>query len=101
MKFFSLAGIVVGLNIAISSLQAQPYGLTNGTAIGAYVNNTLPTMAPNSAATYDVTVAYTNLVFNQPLFLIPYPHTNLQMVIEKAGVIRIFPNRPDVGCQRG
>lgn len=74
---------------------AQPYGLNEGTAIAPYLNGTLPSSAPNANATYEVAVAYTNLVFNQPLFLTPYPGTNWQVVIEKAGVIRIFPNRPD------
>ena len=81
---------------SLACLWAQPYGLTRGAAIGPYLNSALPASAPNSSATYDVTVAYTNLVFNQPLFFAPYPNTNWQVVIEKAGVIRIFPNRPNV-----
>lgn len=77
-------------------LTAQPYGLTSATAIGSYLNSTLPTTAPNVSATYDVTVAYTNLVFNLPLYLTTYPGTNLMVLIEKNGVIRLFPNRPNV-----
>ena len=78
-----------------ASLRAQPYGLTNGSAIGAYFNGKLPATAPNPNAAYDVTIAYTNLVFNQPLYLCPYPGTNYMVVIEKAGMIRLFPNRPN------
>ncbi len=85
-----------GLLAMAGTLYAQPYGLNQAAAIGPYLNNTLPASAPNVSATYDVTVAYTNLVFNQPLFLTPYPRTNWMALIEKAGLIRIFPNKPDV-----
>ncbi len=78
-----------------SLAQAQPYGLTNATPFGAFLNGALPASAPNSSATYDVTIAYTNLVFNQPLYLTQYPRTNYLTLVEKAGIIRIFPNRPD------
>lgn len=77
---------------------AQPYGLSNAAPIGGYLNGTLPTASPNSSATYDVTVAFTNLVFNQPLYLTQYPGTNYLVVIEKAGVIRLFPNRPNASA---
>src|SRR5215471_9674933 len=77
---------------------AQPYGLVNGTPIGPYLNGSLPKTSPNSTATYDVAVAFTNLVFNQPLYLTQYPGTNYMVIIEKAGVIRLFPNRPDAGA---
>ena len=87
--------VLVALLVSAAKLCAQPYGLTSGTAIGSYLNSALPTTAPNVSATYDVTVAYTNLVFNLPLFLTTYPGTNLMVLIEKNGVIRTFPNRPN------
>lgn len=79
----------------VAQLWAQPYGLSSGTAIGSYLNSSLPTTAPNVSATYDVTVAYTNLVFNLPLYLTTCPGTNLMVLIEKNGTIRTFPNRPN------
>ena len=88
--------LACGLLLTAGTLCAQPYGLTQGTAIGAYLNSTVPTTAPNVSATYDVTVAYTNLVFNQPLYLTRYPNTNWMALIEKAGVIRLFQNTPGV-----
>ena len=96
MKFLSAGVALLVLIFTIGNLFAQPYGLTNGTALGPYLNNTLPTSAPNTSATYDVTIAYTNLTFNQPLYLTSYPKTNMMVLIEKPGVIRIFPNKPDV-----
>lgn len=82
--------------VIVGTLSAQPYGLNQGAAIGAYLNGTVPTTAPNVSASYDVTVAYTNLVFNQPIYLTPYPNTNWMVLIEKAGVIRLFQNTPGV-----
>ncbi len=75
--------------------KAQPYGLTNATPFGAYLNGALPPSSPNANATYDVTIAYTNLIFSQPLYLAQYPGRNYLVIVEKAGVIRVFPNRPN------
>ncbi len=90
--------LTCGSLVMAGNLHAQPYGLNQGAAIGAYLNNTLPTTAPNVSASYDVTVAYTNLVFNQPLYLTRYPNTNWMVLIEKAGVIRLFQNTPGVSA---
>ena len=90
--------ILVGWLMFAGNIFAQPYGLNSGTAIGSYLNSSLPTTAPNVSATYDVTVAYTNLVFNLPLYLTPYPKTNWLVLIEKNGTIRLFPNRPDAAA---
>ena len=93
-SFFALIAALL-LVVCAGSLPAQPYGLTNGAAFTAYLSGKLPTTAPNPSASYDVTVAYTNLTFNLPLYLTAYPGTNYMVLIEKGGVIRIFPNRPD------
>ena len=81
--------------LAAASLGAQPYGLNTATPIGPFLNNILPHTPPNSTATWDVEVAYTNLVFFQPMFLAPYARTNWEVLIEKPGIISMFPNRPD------
>jgi glucose/arabinose dehydrogenase len=85
--------LLLAVFVLAISLRAQPYGLSNGAPFTAYLNGQLPTTAPNPNAAYDVTVAYTNLVFNLPLYLCAYPGTNYMVVIEKNGVIRLFPNR--------
>src|ERR1043165_2279323 len=74
----------------------QPYGLTNAIPVGGYFNGTFPPAAPNSGATFDVEVAYTNLSpFNLPIFMTAHPLTNAMVLIEKNGRIRMFPNRRD------
>jgi uncharacterized repeat protein (TIGR03806 family) len=75
----------------------QPYGLTNAVPVGGYFNGTFPPAAPNSGATFDVEVAYTNLSpFNLPIYMTAHPLTNAMVLIEKNGRIRMFPNRRDV-----
>jgi glucose/arabinose dehydrogenase len=76
---------------------AQPYGLTNPVPVGAFLNGVLPSSAPNSGATFDVEVAYTNLsAFNLPIYMTAHPLTNAIVLIEKNGRIRMFPNRRNV-----
>lgn len=77
-------------------LHAQSYGLDIATAVGPYLNNIFPHSAPNTTAKWDVEVAYTNMVFDQPMYMTPYPRTNWQVLVEKPGIIYIFPNRRDV-----
>jgi uncharacterized repeat protein (TIGR03806 family) len=87
----------LGLILSILAVQAQPYGLTNAIPVGGFLNGILPPAAPNSGATFDVEVAYTNLApFNLPIYMTAHPLTNAMVLIEKNGRIRMFPNRPDV-----
>jgi glucose/arabinose dehydrogenase len=84
--------------IALSGFicKAQPYGLTNAIPVGGFLNGLLPPSAPNSGATFDVEVAYTNLSpFNLPIYMTAHPLTNATVLIEKNGRIRMFPNRPN------
>lgn len=85
--------------IALSGVvaNAQPYGLTNAIAVGPFLSGVFPPSAPNSGATFDVEVAYTNLSpFNLPIYMTAHPLTNAIVLIEKNGRIRMFPNRPNV-----
>jgi glucose/arabinose dehydrogenase len=87
------------LAIALSGFiaTAQPYGLTNPVPVGPFLNGILPPSPPNSGATFDVEVAYTNLSpFNLPIYMTAHPLTNAIVLIEKNGRIRMFPNRPNV-----
>ena len=77
--------------------KSQPYGLTNAVPVGGFLNGIFPSSAPNSGATFDVEVAYTNLSpFNLPIYMTAHPLTNAMVLIEKNGRIRMFPNRRDV-----
>jgi glucose/arabinose dehydrogenase len=80
----------------VGSLCAQPYGLDTATAIGPYLNHVFPPTAPSASASWNVEVAFTNVTFNQPMFMTPYPGTNRLVMIHKPGWISTFPNRRDV-----
>lgn len=76
-------------------LPAQPYGLDQPQAIGPYLNNVFPSVAPSSTASWNVEIAFTNATFDQPMFLLPYPGTNRLVVVHKTGRISSFPSRRD------
>src|SRR5689334_907619 len=75
---------------------AQPFGFDSATAIGPYLNNVFPHTAPSASSSWNVEVAFTNVTFNQPMFMTPYPGTNRLVVLHKPGRISTFPNRRDV-----
>jgi uncharacterized repeat protein (TIGR03806 family) len=94
MKSLAVAIGVLVVSVGIST--AQPYGLDTPQPVGPYLNNTFPPTAPSSSASWHVEIAFTNVLFNQPMFLLPYPGTNRLVILHKPGTISTFPNRPNV-----
>ena len=93
MKLFVFAGVMLAWLIAAGSLMAQPYGLDQPQPVGAYLNNVFPHTAPSSSASWNTEVAFTNITFDQPIFMLPYPGTNRLVMVHKTGRITTFPNR--------
>lgn len=93
MKHFVAAAVLLGLLIVANPLSAQPYGLNQPAPIGAYLNGIFPSNAPSSTAAYNVEVAFTNIIFDQPIFMLPYPGTNRLVMLHKPGYITTFPSR--------
>src|SRR5690242_13972147 len=91
-----LAVIFALLGMVVTSVLAQPYGLDQPQPIGPYLNNVFPPTAPSSSASWNVEIAFTNAIFDQPMFLLPYPGTNRLVILYKPGNISTFPNRRDV-----
>jgi len=77
-------------------LSAQPYGLDQPQPIGPYLNSVFPPKAPSASASWNVEVAFTNVSFDQPMFLLPYPGTNRLVMLHKPGLVSTFPNRRGV-----
>jgi glucose/arabinose dehydrogenase len=77
-------------------LFAQSYGLDAAQPIEPYLNGAFPSVAPSSSASWHVDVAFTNVTFDQPIFLTPYPGTDRLVILHKPGRISTFPNRRDV-----
>ncbi len=93
MKPSVVAGALLGLLVAAISSNAQPYGLDQPEPIGAYLNGVFPHTAPSATASWNVAVAFTNITFDQPIFMLPYPGTNRLVMVHKTGRITTFPNR--------
>ncbi|HEX7652094.1 MAG TPA: PQQ-dependent sugar dehydrogenase, partial [Verrucomicrobiae bacterium] len=78
------------------NLFAQPYGLDQRPPMGPYLNGVFPSLAPSTTASFYTEVAFTNIIFDQPIFLLPYPGTNRLVMVHKNGRITTFPNRRNV-----
>ncbi len=96
MKLSAFTSVILGLLVATGSLCAQPYGLDEPQPIGAYLNNVFPHTTPSSSASWNTEVAFTNITFDQPIFMLPYPGTNRLVMVHKTGRITTFPNRRNV-----
>jgi glucose/arabinose dehydrogenase len=88
--------LLCSLLVWAGSSSAQPYGLDNPTPIGPYLNGVFPPTAPSASSSWHVEVAFTNVTFDQPIFMTPYPGTNRLVMVHKPGQVSSFPNRRDV-----
>ena len=73
-------------------LPAQPYGLTNRPAVGAFLDNVMPETAPVVSANWSVVPAFPNLNFTNLLGVLPVPGTNLLCAWEREGRVWTFVN---------
>jgi uncharacterized repeat protein (TIGR03806 family) len=78
---FGLLGTVVS---------AQPYGFDQRVAVGPFLNNTLP--RKEQSATWSAVVAFPNLTFNNPTYLVAEPRSSRLYVLEQNGRIYSFTN---------
>ena len=81
---------VVGGNCA----RAKSYGITNRPAIGAFLNGTLPEVAPTISGNWSAVVAFTNLLFTNSVGLTAVPGTDQLCAWEREGRIWTFQNSP-------
>jgi uncharacterized repeat protein (TIGR03806 family) len=70
----------------------KPYGLTNRPAIGAFLNGTMPEIAPAISGNWSAVVAFTNLVFTNSVGLMAVPGTDELCVWEREGRVWTFEN---------
>jgi uncharacterized repeat protein (TIGR03806 family) len=79
---------------SIFSAGAKPYGLTNRPAIGAYLNGSMPEIAPAISGNWSAFNAFTNLVFTNSVGLTFVPGTDELCVWEREGRVWTFENNP-------
>ncbi len=78
----------------ICSAGARPYGLTARPPVGAFLNNTLPEVAPSISGNWSAVVAFTNLLFTNSVGLTAVPGTGQLCVWEREGRVWMFQNSP-------
>jgi len=83
--------VVAGLAAMTLTSQAQSYGLDTRPAIGSFLNGVLPPQE-QSASGWQAVVAFPNLTFDDPVFLLAEPHTNRLYVCCRQGPIYFFTN---------
>ena len=77
-----------------ATFTAKAYGLTARPAVGAFLNNLLPSAAPAISGNWSAVVAFTNLVFTNALGVTAVPGTTNLIVWEREGRIYSFTNTP-------
>ncbi len=78
----------------VLSASAKPYGLTARPEVGAFLNGSMPEVAPNISGNWSAVVAFTNLVFTNSVGLTSVPGTDELCVWEREGRIWTFENSP-------
>ena len=73
---------------------AKPYGLTRRIATGAFLNGSLPEVAPTISGNWSAVVAFTNLLFTNAVGLAAVPGTDEICVWEREGRVWTFKNSP-------
>jgi uncharacterized repeat protein (TIGR03806 family) len=84
----------------IISTAAKPYGLTNRPPVGAFLNGTMPEVAPDISGNWSAVVAFTNLVFTNSTGLASVPGTDKLCVWEREGRVWTFQNAPGVTLKK-
>ena len=72
----------------------KSYGLTNRPTVGAFLNGTMPEIAPSISGNWSGVVAFTNLLFTNSVGLVSVPGTDELCVWEREGRVWMFKNSP-------
>lgn len=90
-----LQHLLIALPVLLTVLaEAQPYGIDHRVPNTSLLINELPADTPG---TMQLIPAFGGVGFTEGVFLAEVPDgSNRLCVVEKAGVLKIFPNRPDL-----
>ncbi|NOS70255.1 MAG: hypothetical protein HOP33_10025 [Verrucomicrobia bacterium] len=84
---------LLALACGVFNLAAQPYGLDQRPAVGAFLNGDLPP-AEAIPSGWAAVVAFPNLTFDDAISMTPEPGTNRLYVCERQGKLYSFVNSP-------
>ena len=79
---------------AISAVLAGPSGLDQPQAIGPFMNNLLPHVAPTGTSEWTVQETYSGININLPMCIRPFPGTNQLSAWRRMGRSPLFDNDP-------
>lgn len=97
LSLLSMNAVVRPLRIALAALavsqavHAQPYGLAQRTAVGAFLDNKLP-QAEASTTGWSAQDAFPSLSFDNPTFIVAQPRSDRLCVGSQQGVIHTLVN---------
>ena len=94
-KIYRLFWSLLLLGGLACSASAKPYGLTTRPAVGAFLNGTMPEVAPSISGNWSAVVAFPQLLFTNSTGLTSVPGTDELCVWEREGRIWTFQNSPD------
>ncbi len=82
------------LSCFILAADAKPYGMASRPAVGAFLNGTLPEVAPSISGNWSAIVAFPNLLFTNSVGLAAVPGSDQLCVWEREGRVWTFQNSP-------
>ena len=86
--------VIVLLGSFLISANASPYGLDARPQVSAFLNGTMPEVAPAISGNWSAVVAFTNLLFTNSVGLTSVPGTDQLCVWEREGRVWTFQNSP-------
>ena len=89
-----MLALVSGLVFSGVQARAKPYGLDSRPAIGAFLNGSMPEIAPAISGNWSAVNAFTNLLFTNSVGLTFVPGTDELCVWEREGRVWTFENTP-------
>ncbi|MEM8890603.1 MAG: PQQ-dependent sugar dehydrogenase, partial [Bacteroidota bacterium] len=94
-------GLVFFLSLAALPLFMPPPGLTQAEPIGKFLNGNLPALTPGGGAdlTWDSEIAYPNLRFEEPIYMISHPRERRLYVASRNGLIESFGDSANVSTK--
>lgn len=78
---------------------AQAYGLGSRAPIGPYLDDRFPATAPDPGTGWSTAIAFPNLTFRDPTFLVPEPNSNRLCVGTLWGIVYRIVNDPETSAR--
>jgi uncharacterized repeat protein (TIGR03806 family) len=96
----SAKAVFFGFLLLLSPLGSEGAGLSQAAPIGPFLGGALPSRSPTAlSGSWELVPAFPNLVFVDPIQMLPVPGSDLLMVAEKWGALVVFPDDPETSSR--